>query len=154
MVDNVTAAKYKDKLAIIVNDVDLVPTLSVPNLYHTLSGLVPFFHEIDEATLIALLEQLLNDLWLFLPSHLFSAFREVIPAVVDAILGYSHGEQRLIRYPPGHIYQLLKGSPKQLRDTEIEPTISLSSLSLSIWAVTEHNAGAYLVVVDQVPNDQ
>lgn len=154
MVDDTTNAKYREKLATIVNDVDLVPTLSVANLYVTLSALVPFFQEIDEGALVAFLEGILDDFWLFLPTDLYNALKEVIPAVADAILGYSHGEQRLIRYPPGHVYQLVEGNPRKLQDTEIDPTKSLNALSLSIWALTEHNAGAYQTVVDEVPNDQ
>jgi hypothetical protein len=154
MVDDATNAKHKEKLAIVVNDVDLVPTLSVANLYVTLSALIPFFRDIDEDALIAFLEQILDDFWLFLPTDLYNALHEVIPAVADAVLGYSHGEVRLIRYVPGHVYQLVEGNPKKLADTEIDPTKSLNALSLSIWALSEHNAGAYEEVVDELPNDQ
>jgi hypothetical protein len=52
------------------------------------------------------------------------------------------------------VYQLVEGNPRKLDDTEIDPTVSLNALSLSIWALSEHNAGAYEEVVDELPNDQ
>jgi hypothetical protein len=154
MVDDATNARHREKLASIVNDVDIVPTLSVPNLYVTFADLIPFFQEIDEGTLVAVLEGVLDAAWIFLPTDLYNALREDIPAIADALLAYSHGEQRLVRYPPGHVYQLREFFPRRLQDTEIDPTVSLNALSISVFAFMEHNAGSYEEVVDELPDDQ
>jgi hypothetical protein len=153
MMDNVTALKYKERMFSVVNDVDLVPTLSVPNLYNRLQILIPFFEEVDEAWLISYLESWLEDFWIFLPTDYYEALKEDIPAVVDAVLGYSHGEERKIRYPPGHVYQVVSGTPKKLADCEIDPVTQLDMLSISPWALLEHNAGAYEDVIDEMPDD-
>lgn len=100
------------------------------------------------------MEGLLDDFWLVLPADLFNALREVIPAVADALLGHSHGEQRLIRYPPGRVYKLVDGKVRKLEDTEVDPKKVLNTLSLAVWAVSDHNAEAYQTVVEQLPNDQ
>jgi hypothetical protein len=154
MMDDKTNAKYHEKIAMIVNDVDIVPTLSVPNAYNALAALIPFIQDLDEDAIVAYLQGWLDTVWIFLPTDLYNALHEVIPAVADAIIAYSHGEVRLIRYVPGHVYQLLKGSPKKLADSEVDPTKVLNSLSLSPSGILEHNAGAYETVVDQIPNDQ
>jgi hypothetical protein len=41
--DDDTSTLHKDKIAWFVNNADIVPTLSVANLYLTLWALVPFF---------------------------------------------------------------------------------------------------------------
>jgi hypothetical protein len=154
MMDNVTSAKYKERMVSVVNDVDLVPTLSVPNLYERLSILIPFFKEVDEQWLIGYLESWLDEFWLFLPTDYYQALKEDIPAVVDAVLGYSHGEVRHIRYPAGHVYRMIKGKPKKLKDCEIDPVKDLNMLSINPWALLEHNAGAYRDVIDELPADE
>jgi hypothetical protein len=126
----------------------------VPNLYVTLAALIPFFEDIDEDALVAELESILDMFWIFLPTDLYNALHEVIPAVADAVLAYSHGEQRLIRYPPGHCYQLYKGQPKKLADSEVDPTKAFNALSLSITAFLDHNHDEYVTVVDEIPDDQ
>jgi hypothetical protein len=152
--DDATSTLHKDKIATIVNEVDIVPTLSVPNIYVTLAALIPFFAEIDEDALIAELESILDLFWFVLPTDLFDALREVIPAVADAVLAYSHGEERKVRYPPGHCYQLFKGQPKKLADDEVDPTKAFGAFSISIAAVEDHMHQQYQIVVDEIPNDQ
>jgi hypothetical protein len=131
----------------------MVPTLSVPNFYERLKILIPYLEKVDEAWLIAYLEKVLEEFWLFLPNDYYEALKEDIPALVDAILGYSHGEVRKIRYPPGHVYRFINGKPKKVKECEIDPVKELSSLSLSPWAIFEHNDGAYQDVVEQIPPD-
>jgi hypothetical protein len=152
--DDDTSTLHKDKIASFVNNADIVPTLSVANLYVTLRALIPFFEEIDEDALVAELESLLDLFWIFLPTDLYNALREVIPDVADAVLGYSHGEQRLIRYPPGHVYQLFKDEPKPLAESEVDPTKVLNALSLSVEGFRDHPQSEYEVVVDQIPDDR
>jgi hypothetical protein len=154
MMDDKTNAKYHEKIAMFVNDVDIVPTLSVPNLYNALAALIPFIQDLDEAAIIAYLESWLDTISIFLSIDLYNALHEIIPAVADAIIAYSHGEIRLIRYVPGHAYQLLEGHPKKLSDSEVDPTKVLNSLSLSPSGILEHRSAAYEAVVNEIPNDQ
>jgi hypothetical protein len=151
--DNTTSRLHKDKIATFVNNVDIVPTLSVPNAYVTLSNLIPFLSEIDEEALIAVLEDILDWFWFFLPTDVYDAIREVIPAVADAILAYSHGEERDVRYPPGHVYQIFKDQPKRLADSEVDPAKALNALSLSIQAFEDHAQEEYVIIVDQIPDN-
>jgi hypothetical protein len=153
MMDDATNAKHHEKLVMIVNDVDIVPTLSVPNLYDALALLIPFIQDIDEDQLVNFLEGLLDDIWIFLPTELYDALKEDIVAIADAVIAYSHGEQRLIRYVPGHAYQLEPYFPKKLADCEVDPKQALNTLSLNPLGFLEHNAGSYETVVEELPSD-
>jgi hypothetical protein len=76
--------------------------------------------------------------WLFLPTDLYNSIQEVILEVADTVLAYSYGGQKLIRYPPGQVFQLFLGQSKKLADSEVDPTKALNALSLSVTAFQDH----------------
>jgi hypothetical protein len=154
VMDDVTNGKYRDKIVTIVNAIDIVPTLSVPNLYVTLAALMPFIDLLPEQAVIDFLDEIVDTLYYFIPTDIYNGLKEVIPAVADAILAYGHGEQRLVRYVPGHAYQLFAGNPRKIDDCEVDPTKVLNYLQLSVEAVIDHRHAKYIEVVDELPEDQ
>ncbi|KAK8882328.1 hypothetical protein M9Y10_044970 [Tritrichomonas musculus] len=156
MMDNTTYLKYTDKLVTVVNHHDLIPTLSVPNVYNQFSYLMPLIKYIPEEQVISTLEGFLD---LFekgtglIDQMLYEALKSDIPALVDAIVGYTQGEQRLIRYPPGVVYQIDVSNPKPLDECEVDPT-SFDTLSTYLWAMTEHPDTVYEKAVLAIPENR
>lgn len=156
MMDNITYQKYSDKLVTVVNDRDLVPTLSVPNVYNKFSFLMPVVSEIDKDMVILELEAVLNLFQIgtgLIEQQLYLALKNDIPALVDAIVGYTQGEQRLIRYVPGVVYQIKVDDPKPLDQCEIDQT-TLDTLSTYLWAMTEHPDTVYEKAVLAIPDNR
>jgi hypothetical protein len=153
MMDHDTADRYRDKIVAIVNEIDIVPTLSVPNLYNTLSALMPFIDSLPEEAIVDFLLDLLEGLKYFISDDLYESLKEVIPAVADAVFGYGHGEQRLVHFLPGHVYQLWSDNPRKIDDCEVDPE-SLDYLQLSVQGFIDHDHENYLNVVDALPEDQ
>jgi hypothetical protein len=58
---------------------------------------------------------------LFMSWYLYEALKKDITSIADVVLAYSWNEQKLIRYPHGHVYQTKKNEPKKLSKSEIEP---------------------------------
>jgi hypothetical protein len=152
MMDDRTSARHAGKIATIVNGVDIVPTLSVPNLYVSLWLLIPLFEAVPEEEVIAFLDDILDVVSIFLPPKLYEVCRGVMPQAVDAVLGFAHGEDREIRYVPGHVYQLIDGEPRNLDDCEINPADKLWYLSLSVHSIEDHYGASYENVVNQLPD--
>lgn len=153
MMDDETNAKYKDKMVSIVNSWDLVPTLSVGNLYERLKLLIPYIKEVDEQEVINTLQGMLDMVKWFISDELYNAIRRDIPEVTDAILGYSHGEVRLVRYPAGHVYQISQNNPKKIEECEIDPPVDLNKMSIYPLAMTYHPDKVYMWAVDAIPEN-
>ncbi|OHS96600.1 lipase [Tritrichomonas foetus] len=156
MMDNVTSEKYRDKLVTVINHFDLVPTLSVPNVWNTFSYLEPVISQLPKDQIIDVLEKFLDYFeWgiSIIDKMLYEALKADIPALVDAVIGYTQGEQRLIRYPAGHVYQINIDKPKPIDECEVEPT-SFDSLSTYIWAMTEHPDKVYENAVMAIPDNR
>jgi hypothetical protein len=153
MMDHETGLRYREKIVAIVNEIDVVPTLSVPNLYNTLSALMPFIDSLPEEAIVDFLLDILETLKYFISDELYESLKEVIPAVADAVFGYGHGEQRLIRFLPGHAYQLFANNPRKIDDCEVDPE-TLDYLQLSVEGFIDHKRENYLSVVEALPEDQ
>jgi hypothetical protein len=152
MMDNETKLKNKEHIVAFVNDKDVVPTLSVGDIYETLKLIIPFFKLIDEAWLTSFLENTLEELQPFLPRDIYETVKLVIPELVDALLGIAHGEIRQIRYLPGHVYQIFEGKPKHLADSEIDPT-KLNFIQLNVPAFKQHEQSHYLKIMEEMPDN-
>ena len=153
--DKVTADKYKDRIVTVINHLDAVPTLTVPNVYNAFPELEPLFKEANEEQLIDTFIILLDAFeWGtgLLDDMLYQALRNAIPELIDAIIGYSQGEQRLIRYPVGVCYQIYKEDPKPLSQCEVENT-KFDTFSTYLWAMTEHPDTIYEDAVMTIPDD-
>lgn len=156
MMDNITAQKHADKIVTIINDLDLVPTLSVPNVYNKFSYLIPYIADTPKEEVIEQMEGWLD--WAYdkvpglIGQMLYDALKADIPALVDAIIGYTQGEQRLIRYPAGVVYQIKVDAPKPIDECEVEPT-KFDTLSVHWNAMTEHPDTVYEAAVLAIPEN-
>lgn len=154
MMDDVTNAKYLDKICSVVNNADLVPTLSVPNLYERLTLIVPLIKQIDIAALNKEVLTMVNLFSWFMSKELYDAIVRDVPEVTDALFGYAHGEVRLVRYSPGHVYQVYQDKPKKLSLCEIDPIKDLNKLSIYPLAMTYHPDLYYMWAVDAIPDEE
>lgn len=149
--------KYFNKIVTIVNHLDLVPTLSVENLYERLKFFVPLIKEVDAKELVAKMEEILDYFQKgtgFFDNITYQGIKTIIPEVVDAVIGYCQGgEIRTIRWPPGVTYQIHKSDPKPLAETEVDATTQFTALSIYPFAMTEHPDKRYLEVVDTIPDE-
>jgi hypothetical protein len=154
MMDDMTNKKFRDKIVTIVNSDDLVPTISVGNLYKALGVFVPFLDMIPEDDVIQLLEQIADLFKPFIPKDDYRDLKIVIPQVADAIFAYGHGEKRLIRYVPGHAYQVFVGSPKKIDDCEVDPTQVLNTLSVTSTCIADHSQSLYERAMEELPREE
>jgi hypothetical protein len=154
MMDDNTNKKFRERIVTIVNSDDIVPTISVGNLYQTLGVLVPFIDMVPEDAVIEFLESLADSFSAFMPPDVYEDLKIVIPQVADAIFAYGHGEIRTIRYVPGHVYQVFPGKPKKLSDCEVDPTQVLNSLSMTATCIADHSESLYERAMEELPTDQ
>jgi hypothetical protein len=152
--DDTTNKKFREKIVTVVNSDDIVPTISVGNLYQTLGALVPFLDMVPEDAVIQILEQVADTFAPFMPPDVYQELKIVIPQLADAIFAYGHGEQRLIRYVPGHAYQVFPGHPKRLDDCEVDPTQVLNALSVTTTCIADHSQSLYEQAMEELPTDQ
>lgn len=151
MMDDATSAKFKDHMVSIVNHRDLIPTLSVGNLYERISLLVPLIKNVDVPTLNKHLKAILDLFSSEMSSEIYDEVLRDLPEITNAIFGYAQGEKRLVRYPCGHVFQINKSDPKKIEECEIEVTLELNNLSIYPWAMSEHPDLRYKEAVDAIP---
>lgn len=148
--------KIQDRLYAIVNDDDIIPTLSIPNIYEKLHKIFPTISITPADILVGTLDSLLKLMKLTsaIDSGMFNMLWNAVPTVVNAAKEYEKGVRKYVRFPAGNVYQLKLDNPKTLSDAQINPEIVLNSLAVQLNSLNDHNCENYIAVVDQIINDK
>lgn len=150
MMDNQTEARMHDKIATIVYDVDMVPTLSVPNFYMRFQFLIPLFKHVPDSGLIAFITKFLSLFEVF-DEKTVKDLEDVIPQLIEAFVAYAKGQERYIRYVPGWVYQIPAKNNKKIDDLVIDPVEKLNILSVAAGSWMIHNAEVYERIILKLP---
>jgi hypothetical protein len=89
MMNDKTRLKYRDKMITIAHDHDLVPSLSVPNLYERFTFCILLIKNLPEDELIKIVKTLLMLMKPFMFGYLYEALKEDITSISDTVLAYS-----------------------------------------------------------------
>lgn len=146
MMDYDTALKHKEKMVSVINHKDIVPTLSVENLYNRIKLLSPILKLLNKDQIIAILMKVIDLLntGSIIDDNLYHMLKIVIPEVADGIIGYIHGKEvRYVRWPPGYAYQFQISDPKKLDDCLVDQTVEFTILSIYPFAFSEHEPSQY-----------
>lgn len=144
--------KIQDRLYAIVNDDDIIPTLSVPNVYEKFHVLYPTIRYVPTDILVGTLDALLKlmKLTTAIDSGMYNMLWDAVPTIVNAAKEYEKGVKKYVRYPAGNVYQLKINEPKTIEDAQINPEIALNTLAVQINSLNDHNCENYIAVVDQI----
>ena len=140
------------RMIAIINDDDIIPTLSIPNCYQRLKILYPTFHFVPTDVIVDTFNGLLKILKFttVIDEEMFQMIWDSVPTIVNAAKEYENGVEKLVRYPAGDCFQLKKGSPKTLEAARIDPEVELSTLSIALNALGDHDCDKYVEVVDEI----
>lgn len=155
MISSNLSIKYFDKIASFVNNYDIVPTISVVNVYERFKLIYPIFDDLNETKLINFLESFLNyfekDTNMSIATYM--QIKIMIPELVDAIVGYAQrGDNRTIRFPPGHTYHVFVDKSKPLPKSEVDATTTFTKMSIDIHSIQNHDIGDYIEIMNQLPD--
>ncbi|OHT03623.1 hypothetical protein TRFO_28945 [Tritrichomonas foetus] len=142
----------QDRMYGIVNDDDIIPTLSIPNCYQRFTILYPTIHNVPTDVLVDSFDTLLKILKFttLIDEEMFEMIWNAVPTIVVAAKEYEAGTMKYVRYPAGTVYQLKKNNPKTLAAAIVNPEIALSTLSIALNALSDHDCDKYIVIVDQI----
>lgn len=156
MIETNLSTKYFDRIISVVNHKDIVPTLSVENIYERLKLFVPIIQLVSKD---AITEKLLEFLGYFksmslIDDNTYNMMKTIIPEIDDAVFGYCQGtEVRYIRFPPGRTYQVHKNDPKPFSQCEVNATEVFNILSIYPLAAFEHPYDKYQEAIDVISDD-
>lgn len=147
--------RIQDRLYAIVNDDDIIPTLSIPNVYDKLHKIFPTISITPADILVGTLDSLLKLMKLTsaIEDGMFNMLWDAVPVFVNAAKEYEKGVKKYVRYPAGNVYQFKLNQPKTLSDAQINPEIVLNTLAIQLNSLNDHNCENYIEVVDQIIND-
>lgn len=144
--------KIQDRLYAIVNDDDIIPTLSVPNVYEKFHLLYPTIRYVPTDILVGTLDALLKLMKLTsaIDNGMYNMLWDAVPTIVNAAKEYEKGVKKYVRYPAGNVYQLKLNEPKTLSDAQVNPEIALNQLAVQVNSLNDHDCENYIAVVDQI----
>jgi hypothetical protein len=147
------AAPIRETEYVFVNDVDIIPTLSIGNCYAYLHETLPLLAFLPDSWLIEYLRGLvaIYEIAGLIEPDLAAVADEAIPVWVHAIKEYEEGKKFWVRYVTGQVFQLKLGEPRPLADCVVDPAEKLNMLSVSDEAFEDHHCILYVEVIDEIP---
>lgn len=142
----------EDRIITIINNDDIVPTLSIPNINKKFKFLFPAIEKIP----FDIIEKKFNEFLMLMKntdaddSRLLNNLMKFAPIVVRSLYEFAKGVPKYVRYPAGNVYRLKLNKPKQLDMCRINPENELNSLSLQFNSISDHNSENYLKVINQI----
>jgi hypothetical protein len=142
---------YGDKMVSFVNNWDLVPTLSVPNIYERIKFC--FIKKIPSAKVTETIQTILNAIEKI--THTFSddvykSLYNAIPSFVGGLYDYANGVQKHVRYPPGLVYQIHAKKQTSLASSIIDATDKLNILRVHMSSITDHLPEHYTEAINNI----
>ncbi|OHT00474.1 hypothetical protein TRFO_32838 [Tritrichomonas foetus] len=136
----------------IVNDDDIVPTLSVPNCLEKFRIIAPVLNLISTETLTVAVRDLLKviNITSLMDQDLFNMIYNAAPTVINAVKECESGVPKLVRYTSGNVFQLKKDHPKKLSQALIDPTETLYELSIALNCIAHHKSERYQEICDEI----
>ncbi|KAK8882155.1 hypothetical protein M9Y10_044795 [Tritrichomonas musculus] len=150
---------YGDKIVTIINSDDVVPTISIANMYAFLvkyEPLIPitmFPWSFIKKTINFVLSIVYHVSSVF-SQQVLEYFKLALSSALDELVSYAKKEKQfLIRYPPGAVYQLSIESPLYLNQSLINASDKLNILSLSLHAINAHDPSQYIKLLNVTLGD-
>lgn len=144
--------EIKDHVYSFVNDDDIVPTLSIPNLYKRLTLIEPVISIISTDTLVSLTRNLLKviNITSLMDQALFDMIYYAAPILINSVKEYDAGAPKFVEYPVGTVFQLKLNHPKQLSQCLIDPKEQLNIISISLNCIAHHKSERYVEIVKEI----
>lgn len=150
-----TNTHIHDRIITIVNDDDIVPTLSIPNVYTKFNFLFPAISKIPLDQLVNSFDTILRLMKLTntADSRLLANLWNSVPVIIRSAQEFEKGVPKHVRYPAGAVYKLKINKPKTLANARINPETDLNAISTQLNAISDHNSDNYIKVVEQILED-
>lgn len=145
----------QDRIITIVNDDDIVPTLSIPNVNKKFKFLFPAIEKIPFEIIEKKFIELLNLMKISNKedTRLLKNLMTSLPVVIRSVQEFARGVPKYVRYPGGNIYRLKLNKPQPLEMCRVDPEADLNKLSLQFNSISDHNSENYLKVIEQIPEE-
>lgn len=146
--------RIQNRIFTVINNNDIVPTLSVANVHKKFAFLSKAIDKIPVDVLVEKFDDILRLMKLTnsADSRLLTNLMNSVPIMIRSVQEYSKGVEKVVRYPAGQVYKLKLNKSKTLQECKIDPEIELNKLSVHINSINDHNSDNYLKVIDQVLN--
>jgi hypothetical protein len=147
-----SAAIAVPNLYTFVNSVDVIPTLSVGNIYGFVREEFPILSIIPKSWIVDYLRGvlILMDWDGYLDEFLYNLLWDLVPDLVQSLVDFENGKTFNVRYVVGTTYQIDSEVPKRLDECLIDPAQSLNILSASSLAVEMHHCDHYVHAIDDL----
>ena len=145
-----------ERIITINNNEDIVPTLSIPNVYQKFKFIFPAIEKIPIDNLVKKFNKIFNLIKLNNTddTKLLTNLINSIPTIIRSVQDFSKGVPKFVRYPAGNVYKLKLNRPKTLKNCKINPETDLNSLTVLFTSISDHNSENYLKVVNQIREDR
>lgn len=144
--------KIKKSAATIISGYDLIPTLSVPNIYQMLLKSVDDIEAADNTTLRRKFIDLLDGYYIeSVPAgkEIVYSLKQASSIYIDNVIEHMRIKKKEIQHPPGSLYKLSKDFSETLENSEVDPE-DLSMLSTSKFGIADHPPHSYFEAIDNI----
>jgi predicted alpha/beta hydrolase family esterase len=148
---------YSDKIVIFVNNEDVVPTLSIPNMYYLLKKYDPLVDYSPRKVIIDLFEGIMavvEEVTHVFTKEIYDALIRDFPDDIDALLDYGKGEVRTVRYPLGIVVGVSKSKSVPMDESIVDPIEDYSILRIKLTSFSDHQPENYEEAINRIPDDQ
>ena len=138
-------ATYYNKIVCFYNHNDIIPTLSVPNVYERFKWVFTFSYPEEKVveiirTVISGIEHVL-DPW---SQEVYEGFYNAIPKLVELLYEYHEKQDLKLRYIPGTVYHVYANKKvAKLTDNVIDVPNELNIMGVHISGFIDHNPSQY-----------
>ena len=148
---------YSDKIVVFVNNDDIVPTLSIPNMYYLLKKVDPLINYSPRNVIIAIFKGIMSvveKVTHVFTQQIYDALIKDFPDDIDSLLDYGKGAVRTVRYPLGIVIGVSKSKSIPMDQAIIDPIADYSILRVTFTSISDHLPDNYEEAINNIPDDQ
>jgi len=153
--DTALNATFADKIISFANDQDIVPTLSIPNMYNLLKKRDPLIDHSPRDAIIALFKDIMSvvEITHALDQELYDAILEAFPDDLNSLLDYGKGAVRVVRYPLGTVIRVSRHSSTPMDNSIVDPISEYEMLRVKLTCISDHFLQNYGEAIDKIPDE-
>ena len=147
-----TAELTKETMYTFVNEDDIIPTLSVPNCFERIKLLSPLISIIPSSWITAQLRGVIKLVKVVgaIEEEFMNMIYDSIPEIVEDAKAYEKGIEKYVRFVAGNIYHIDSDESLKVAETLIDPTETLSCLSLTTDCISRHACDLYTKAINNL----
>ena len=143
---------YSEKIVCFYNHHDIVPTLSVPNVYERFKWV--FAIKFNKDKIIEVIRTVINGIeHIFDPwsQEVYEGFYNAIPKLVELLFEYNEKKDLLVRYVPGTVFHVYANKKvAKLTNSVMDVVNELGIMSIHISGINDHNPAQYQKAIENI----